>query len=309
MAGLRPRMHCLDSRVSTRVIVCSAELDAHEPRRRDKVRRLASHVARLAREGAPVDVGRAAFTTVLSSPAPPSPPTSRTSTTAARWSLGGVQGRDRGGRRRAERGGLLPRARAAGPAVPEGAHRERVRQVARHLRQIVRRVQERAAGEPPKNDFLDLLLDYRGAEDGRGFGRQILLSLFTDLFSAGSDTSAATVEWAMAELLQNPSSMAKSRDELAQVMGAKQEIEESDLGKLKYLQAVVPRLHPPALLLLPRQAEAATEVGGYTVPRGARILVNVWAIGQDPELCLWAAGEVRAGEVLGEGDGLSRQGL
>jgi len=45
--------------------------------------------------------------------------------------------------------------------------------------QIERRVQERAAGEPPKNDFLDLLLDYRGAEDGRGFDRQTLLSLLT----------------------------------------------------------------------------------------------------------------------------------
>jgi len=40
-------------------------------------------------------------------------------------------------------------------------------------------MQERAAGEPPKNDFLDLLLDYRGAEDGRGFDRRTLLSLLT----------------------------------------------------------------------------------------------------------------------------------
>jgi len=123
--------------------------------------------------------------------------------------------------------------------------------------------------------------------------KSLIIPIFLqDLFSAGSDTSAATVEWAMAELLQNPSSMAKSRDELAQVMGAKQEIEESDLGKLKYLQAAVKetfRLHPPAPLLLPRQAEAATEVRGYTVPRGARVLVNVWAIGQDPEL--WAEPE------------------
>jgi cytochrome P450 len=45
--------------------------------------------------------------------------------------------------------------------------------------QIERRVQERAAGDPPKNDFLDLLLDYRGAEDDRGFDRQTLLSLLT----------------------------------------------------------------------------------------------------------------------------------
>ena len=48
-----------------------------------------------------------------------------------------------------------------------------------------------------------------------------------DLFTAGTDTSASTIEWAMAELLQSPSSMAKARDELAQAIGPKQEIEES----------------------------------------------------------------------------------
>ena len=48
-----------------------------------------------------------------------------------------------------------------------------------------------------------------------------------DLFTAATDTSAATIEWAMPELLQSPSSMAKARDELAQAIGPKQEIEES----------------------------------------------------------------------------------
>ena len=91
----------------------------------------------------------------------------------------------------------------------------------------------------------------------------------------------------MAELLQNPSSMANAREELAQVIGSKSEIEESDIVQLKYLQAIVKevfRLHPSAPLLLPRQAVATTELGGYTVPKGARVLVNVWAIGRDSKL-------------------------
>jgi cytochrome P450 len=85
----------------------------------------------------------------------------------------------------------------------------------------------------------------------------------------------------MAELLQNPSSMAKARKKLTELIGSKQETEESDIWQLKYLQAVV---NPAAPLLLPRQAETATEIRGYTLPRGARVLVNVWAIGRDPEL-------------------------
>ena len=45
--------------------------------------------------------------------------------------------------------------------------------------QIERRVLERDAGESPKNDFLDVLLDYRSPEAGRGFDRQTLRSLLT----------------------------------------------------------------------------------------------------------------------------------
>jgi cytochrome P450 len=41
------------------------------------------------------------------------------------------------------------------------------------------------------------------------------------------------------------------------------------------------RLHPPAPLLLPRQAQETTRITGYTVPQGSRVLVNVWAIGRD----------------------------
>ncbi|GJN00437.1 hypothetical protein PR202_ga17619 [Eleusine coracana subsp. coracana] len=150
---------------------------------------------------------------------------------------------------------------------------------------IEHRLRERDAdGEPTKKNFLDVLLDYRSVEDGRGFERQTILS---DLFSAGTDTSSATVEWAMAELLLNPSSMARARDELDQVVGSKPAIEESDIGQLKYLQTIVKetfRLHPPAPFLLPHLAETTTQVRGYTVPKGARVLVNAWALGHDAEV-------------------------
>ncbi|KAL6867496.1 hypothetical protein ACP4OV_015520 [Aristida adscensionis] len=273
--------------------VCSGELfaprrlDAHQSLRHEKVRRLVSHVARLAREGAPVDVGRVAFTTMLN----------LLSCTIFSVDLADLDDHGASGEFKdviteftvvAGVPNVSDFFPVLAPLDPQRLRR-RLSRVFKRMHaifdeQIERRMQERADGEPPKNDFLDVLLDYRVAEDGRGFDRQTLLSLLTDLFSAGSDTSASTVEWAMAELLQNPSSMAKAREELAQVIGSKPEIDESDIKQLKYLHAVVKetfRLHPPAPLMLPHQAETTIEIGGDTIPKGARVLVNVWAIGQD----------------------------
>lgn len=88
----------------------------------------------------------------------------------------------------------------------------------------------------------------------------------------------------MAELLQNPVSMSKVCSELERVIGSRKNIEESHIIQLPYLQAVVKetfRLHPPAAFLVPRQAEMETKVIGYTIPKGARVLINIWAMGRD----------------------------
>uniref|UniRef100_A0A6V7QTP5 Uncharacterized protein n=1 Tax=Ananas comosus var. bracteatus TaxID=296719 RepID=A0A6V7QTP5_ANACO len=82
--------------------------------------------------------------------------------------------------------------------------------------QIDRRLRSTAdAGESPAQDFLSVLLKCRIQEDDgppTELDRPALRSLFTDLFAAGSDTSSNTVEWAMAELLRSPRSMAAARE-------------------------------------------------------------------------------------------------
>ncbi|XP_050375299.1 geraniol 8-hydroxylase-like [Argentina anserina] len=133
-------------------------------------------------------------------------------------------------------------------------------------------------------DMLDILLNI-SEEGNEDMDETQVKHLLLDLFVAGTDTTSVTLEWAMVELLRNPEVMLKAQAELEEVIGKGKLVEESVIVHLPYLQAILKetfRLHPAVPLLLPRRAESDVEIGGYIVPKGAQVLVNVWAIGRDP---------------------------
>ncbi|XP_059640970.1 geraniol 8-hydroxylase-like [Cornus florida] len=138
------------------------------------------------------------------------------------------------------------------------------------------------------NDVLDNLLSNKDEID------QIhLQSLLSDIFTAGIDTTSSTLEWAMAEILHKPQTLSKAKAEMEQVVGKGKPVEESDIPHLPYLQAIIKetfRLHPALPFLIPRTVDANVEVNGFTVPKGAQVLVNAWAIGRDPNV--WANPEL-----------------
>lgn len=154
---------------------------------------------------------------------------------------------------------------------------------------VQERIEERKNGRVNRRrDFLDVMLDFEGSvKDGEPakFSLENISILILELFATSTDTTTRTVEWAMTELLRDPTIMRKVQAELDEVVGRNKKVEEGDIGKLPYLQAVVKetlRLHPPAPVLIPRRAGEDTEFMGYSIPKDTQAFINVWAIGRDP---------------------------
>ncbi|GKD24696.1 cytochrome P450 93A3-like protein, partial [Tanacetum coccineum] len=100
----------------------------------------------------------------------------------------------------------------------------------------------------------------------------------------GTDTSAITVEWTLAELINHPNIMKKAVEEIDQVVGKNRLLQESDIPNLSYLQAIVKeslRLHPVVPLIQRLSTEDCT-LGGYHIPANTTIFLNVWEVGRDP---------------------------
>ena len=103
----------------------------------------------------------------------------------------------------------------------------------------------------------------------------------------GTATTSNTVEFAMAEIMNKPDVLRKLQQEVDTVVGKDNIVEESHIQHLPYLYAVmkeVLRLHPVLPLLVPHFPSEAGIVGGYTVPKGSRVFINVWAIQRDPSI-------------------------
>ncbi|GAB4857022.1 hypothetical protein Ancab_014934 [Ancistrocladus abbreviatus] len=137
-------------------------------------------------------------------------------------------------------------------------------------------------------DFLHSLLQLKDDADAKvPLTTNHVKALLMDMVVGGTDTTSSTVEFAMAEMLNKPEVMEKALQELDTVVGIDKMVEESHIHKLPYLNAVVKeslRLHPALPLLVPHCPSQSSTIGGYIVPKGSRVFVNVWAIQRDPSI-------------------------
>ncbi|KAK7839148.1 premnaspirodiene oxygenase [Quercus suber] len=88
--------------------------------------------------------------------------------------------------------------------------------------------------------------------------------IFQEVFAAGSEISATTIERAMLELMKNPRVMEKAQAEVRYVLEGRRNFDEANIQKLNYLKLVVKetlRLHPPSALI-PIESREKCEIYG-----------------------------------------------
>ncbi|KDP28115.1 hypothetical protein JCGZ_13886 [Jatropha curcas] len=105
------------------------------------------------------------------------------------------------------------------------------------------------------------------------------------LHFGGIDSTAATMEFMMAELVKNPRIMRKAQEEIRRVVGnSKSKITEYDISQMEYLKCIMKEtvwFHGSAII--PRQT-SAIKLKGYDIPEKTRVPINLWAIQRDPTL-------------------------
>ncbi|CAH8305941.1 unnamed protein product [Eruca vesicaria subsp. sativa] len=152
------------------------------------------------------------------------------------------------------------------------------------------RQQRKASGNKENDsDFIDVMLSL--AEQGKLSHLQYdadtcIKSTCLALILGGSDTTASTLIWAIALLLNNRDMLKKAQDEIDLQVGTDRNVEDSDIENLPYLQAIIKetlRLYPAGPLLGAREAMEDCSVAGYHVSCGTRLIINVWKIQRDPK--------------------------
>ncbi|KAB5573692.1 hypothetical protein DKX38_000886 [Salix brachista] len=137
-------------------------------------------------------------------------------------------------------------------------------------------------------DFLQFLLKVKDEGDVKTpLSMTHIKALLMDMVLGGSETSSNAIEFAIAEVMNKPEVMIKAQDELDNVVGKDNIVEESHIYKLSYLHAIMKetlRLHPVLPLLVPHCPSETCTIGGYSVPKGSRIFINVWAVHRDPSI-------------------------
>ncbi|XWS08130.1 hypothetical protein CRYUN_Cryun41cG0053300 [Craigia yunnanensis] len=134
--------------------------------------------------------------------------------------------------------------------------------------------------------YLDTLFDLKVEGRKSAPSNSELVSLCSEFLNGGTDTTATALEWGIAQLIENPDIQSKLYDEIKSTVGDRK-VDERDVEKMKYLQAVVKELlrkHPPTYFSLTHAATEPATLGGFDIPTDANLEIFLLGISEDPKV-------------------------
>ncbi|KAL3519009.1 hypothetical protein ACH5RR_021598 [Cinchona calisaya] len=177
-----------------------------------------------------------------------------------------------------------------------GGYEKQMKTISKEMDQIVegwlkdhyrRKEYRKASGD--HQDFMDVMISLiDGADNAAGYdGDTIIKATCINLIAGGSDTTSVTLTWALVLIMNNPQVLKKVQEELDLQVGKERRVSELDIPNLVYLQAIVKetlRLHPPGGLGGAREFTEDCIIGGYHIPKGTRLMPNMWKLHRDPRV-------------------------
>lgn len=135
--------------------------------------------------------------------------------------------------------------------------------------------------------YLDTLFDLEIEGRKAHLSNTEIVTLCSEFLNGGTDTTATALEWAIAQFIENPNVQSKLYDEIVKTVGKDRKIDEKDIEKMPYLNAVTKELlrkHPPTYFVLSHAVTEPSKLAGYDIPMGTTVEFFTPPIGNDPKI-------------------------
>ncbi|XP_018425389.1 PREDICTED: cytochrome P450 2J2-like [Nanorana parkeri] len=161
-----------------------------------------------------------------------------------------------------------------------------------YLRQFIakelRTHKESGSLEEPQDviDYYLAQIEKSKAEADSTFDEQNLISMVTDLFGAGTETTATTLQWALLYMVAFPHIQQKVHEELDAVLDGSKLVCYEDRKRLPYTNAVIHEIQRYANIAavgIPRTCVKEVNVYTYSLKKDTMVLANLDSVLFDPQ--------------------------
>uniref|UniRef100_A0A8C1L961 Uncharacterized protein n=1 Tax=Cyprinus carpio TaxID=7962 RepID=A0A8C1L961_CYPCA len=156
------------------------------------------------------------------------------------------------------------------------------------IREAVKTHRETLDPDSPR-DFIDaylLEIEKQKSKEDSTFHENNMVMSVSDLFLAGTDTTATTIRWGLIFLIQNPDVQERCHEEIVRVLGYDRLPSMDDRDKLPYTYATVHEIQRCANIAplgVIHETIRPTKLRGYDFPQGTMVMTNLAAIFSDKE--------------------------